>query len=1078
MRTDSNAIDGFVGFCVRNRFLVIFGVLLVGALGVRAAQQLPIDAVPDVTNVQVQVLTNAPSLGPVEVEQYVTVPVETVMSGLPNVEQVRSLSRFGLSAVTIVFEEGTDIYFARQLVSERLSEARESIPEGYGSPEMGPISTGLGEIYQFEVRGDPMCPRGSPDTESCYTLMELRTILDWYVSFQLRPIPGVVEVNAYGGELKTYEVQVDPARLNALDLSLADVFEALEQNNANAGGGYIVRGGEQRVIRGEGLIQSLDDVRTVRIATRMDGTAVFVRDVATVDFAPMVRQGAVTRDGRGEVVTGVVMMLMGANSGEVALAVDERLAELTPGLPPGVTLETVYDRSELVERTIRTVATNLIEGGVLVIVVLLLLLGNLRGGLLVAAVIPISLLVTFIAMRLFGVSGNLMSLGALDFGLIIDGAIVVIENVSRRLSETGASGAAARREIRNATKQVIRPVLFGTAIIMIVYIPILSLQGIEGKMFRPMAIAVLAALVAALVLALTLVPAASTLIYRKGLSEKEPILARLSRKAYEPMLRLALRARWLVISIATLTVVGGGWLASSMGAEFVPRLDEGAIAMQAIRLPSVSLEESVAATGRIESTLLEAFPDEIDTIVSRTGRAEIATDPMGVEVSDIFVMLHPIEEWTEAASKAELVEAMEHRLTETLPGQNYSFSQPIELRTNELISGVRSDVALNLYGPEFAELETTGARLMALLSEIEGAADVNADQVAGMPSLRIIVDREAAARYGINASEILDAVSAVGGRQVGVVFEGQRRFALQVRLREDARSDPERLRNMLISTPGGPRVPLGQVADVLLDEGPAVINRESAQRRMTIQVNVRGRDLAGFVAEAQERIRAEGELPPGYSVTWGGQFENLQAATRRLAFAVPTALILIFLLLFTTFGSARPALIIYLNIPMAAVGGVFALWLRGMPFSISAAVGFIALSGIAVLNGVVMVSYIRDLQKEGLSLTDATEKGARLRLRAVLMTALTDGIGFLPMAISTSAGAEVQRPLATVVIGGLVTATLLTLFVLPVVYSWLGGSVAREEDLEELEDQIPDTRTAEHAEAPAAASDEDDEHNE
>ena len=1064
-------MEGFVTFCVRNRFLVIFGVLLVGAIGVRAAQQLPIDAVPDVTNVQVQVLTNAPSLGPVEVEQYVTVPVETVMSGLPRVDEVRSLSRFGLSAVTIVFEEGTDIYFARQLVSERLSEAREAIPEGYGSPEMGPISTGLGEIYQFEVRGEPMCAPGSPDTDACYTLMELRTVLDWYVSFQLRPIPGVVEVNAYGGELKTYEVQVDPARLNALGLSLGDVFEALEANNANAGGGYIVRGGEQRVIRGEGLIQGLDDVRTVRIATRMDGTAVFVRDVATVDFAPMVRQGAVTRDGRGEVVTGVVMMLMGANSGDVALAVDERLLELEPGLPPGVTIETYYDRSELVERTIRTVATNLIEGGALVIVVLLLLLGNLRGGLLVAAVIPLSLLATFIAMRFFGVSGNLMSLGALDFGLIIDGAIVVIENVSRRLSETGATGRAAQREVRRATTQVIRPVLFGTAIIMIVYIPILSLQGIEGKMFRPMAIAVLAALMAALVLALTLVPAASALIYRKGLSEKEPVLARVARAIYEPMLRFALRARWWVIGVAALTIAGGGWLASSMGAEFVPRLDEGAIAMQAIRLPSVSLEESVAATGRIEVALLEAFPAEVETIVSRTGRAEIATDPMGVEVSDIFVMLHPIETWTAATSKAELVELMEHVLTERLPGQNYSFSQPIELRTNELISGVRSDVALNLYGPDFDELEATGARLMALLSEIEGASDVNADQVAGMPSLRVVVDREAAARYGINASEVLDAVSAVGGRQVGVVFEGQRRFALQVRLQENTRSDPERLRALLISRPGGPRVPLGQVADIMLDEGPAVINREDAQRRMTIQVNVRGRDLAGFVSEARDRIRSEGNLPPGYSVTWGGQFENLQAATQRLAFAVPTALILIFLLLYTTFGSARPALIIYLNIPMAAVGGVLALWMRGMPFSISAAVGFIALSGIAVLNGVVMVSYIRDLQREGLSLTDATEKGARLRLRAVLMTALTDGIGFLPMAISTSAGAEVQRPLATVVIGGLITATLLTLFVLPVVYSWLGGNVATDDD-EDEENELDVERPAGAANGTATNSDE------
>ena len=1039
-------MNRFVAFCVQHRFLVIFGVLLVGALGVRAAQQLPIDAVPDVTNVQVQVLTNAPALGPVEVEQYVTVPVETVMSGLPHVEEVRSLSRFGLSAVTVVFEEGTDIYFARQMVSERLSEARESIPEGYGSPEMGPISTGLGEIYQFEVRGDPMCPADGPNTDECYTLMELRTILDWYVAFQLRPIPGVVEVNPFGGELKTYEVQLDPARLNALGLSLGEVFEALEANNANEGGGYIVRGGEQRVIRGEGLIASLDDVRNVRVATRNDGTPIFVRDVASVAFAPMVRQGAVTRDGRGEVVTASVMMLMGANSGEVSQAVRERLDELAPGLPPGVTIETYYDRSVLVDRTIRTVAVNLIEGGILVIVVLLLMLGNLRGGLLVAAVIPLSLLFTFISMRFFGVSGNLMSLGALDFGLIIDGAIVVIENVSRRLSESGVKGRAVKGEVRRATTQVLRPVLFGTAIIMIVYVPILSLQGIEGKMFQPMAIVVLSALAAALVLAVTLIPAASTWIYRGGLSEKEPIAARVARRLYEPALKFALRFRALVVCLALAAMVAGGLLATTMGAEFIPTLDEGAIAMQAVRPPSVSLEESVAATGRIERALTEAFPDEIETIISRTGRAEIATDPMGVEISDIYIMLHPIDVWTRAGSKAQLVAAIEETLERQVPGQNYSFSQPIELRTNELISGVRSDVAVNLYGPDFEELERTGARVMQVLGSIEGAADVNADQVAGLPSLRIIVDRRAAARYGVNASEVLDAVASVGGRQVGIVFEGQRRFALQVRLQEESRTNAEALRGLLISAPGGERVPLGQVAQVLLDEGPAVVSRESAQRRMTIQVNVRGRDLAGFVAEAQERVRTEGELPPGYFVTWGGQFENLQAASSRLAVAVPAALLLIFLLLYTTFGSARPALIIYLNIPMAAVGGVVALWLRGMPFSISAAVGFIALSGIAVLNGVVLVSYIRDLQREGLSLMDATEKGARLRLRAILMTALTDGIGFLPMAISTTAGAEVQRPLATVVIGGLATTTLLTLFVLPAVYSWLGGAVHDETD--------------------------------
>ena len=1036
--------ERWVAFCVENRFLVIFGVLLVGAMGVRAAQSLPIDAVPDVTNVQVQVLTNAPALGPVEVEQYVTAPVETVMSGLPFVEQVRSLSRFGLSAVTVVFEEGTDIYFARQLVNERLSDARSSIPEGYGEPEMGPISTGLGEIVQFEVRGEPMCPPDE-DTDSCYTPMELRTILDWYVAFQLRPIPGVVEVNSFGGELQTYEVQVDPARLNALGLSLGEVFEALEANNANAGGGYIVSGGEQRVIRGEGLVRSLDDLRTVRVATRGDGTPILVRDIATVANAPMVRQGAVTRDGRGEVVTAAVMMLMGANSGSVSRAVQERIDALSLGLPEGVTIETFYDRSDLVDRTIRTVATNLIEGGVLVIVVLLLMLGNLRGGLLVASVIPLSLLATFLVMRQLDVSGNLMSLGALDFGLIIDGAIVVVENVTRVVSETRARGKDVKVAVRRATLQVMRPVLFGTAIIMIVYVPILSLRGVEGKMFGPMAIAVLAALGAALIFALTLVPAAATWVFRNGVSDKEPLLARLSRRAYEPLLRLALRFRPAVIVVALLGIAGGGLVASRMGAEFIPTLDEGAIAMQAVRPPSVSLEESTAATTRIEQALVSRFPNEIESIISRTGRAEIATDPMGVETSDIYVMLHPIEQWTEVSSKAELVTAIERTLEAEVPGQNYSFSQPIELRTNELISGVRSDVAINLYGPELDQLEEVGERIMRIVRGVEGAADVNADPVAGLPALRVIVDRPVAARYGINASEVLDAVAAMGGRPVGIVFEGQRRFALQVRLQEDSRATPSAIEALLISAPDGQRVPLGRVAQVVMDEGPAVISREAAQRRRTIQVNVRGRDLAGFVAVAQQAV-AEAGLPPGYFVTWGGQFENLQAASARLAVAVPAALILIFLLLYTMFGSARPALIIYLNIPMAAVGGVCALSLRGMPLSISAAVGFIALSGIAVLNGVVMVEYIRDLQREGLSLFDATERGAQLRLRAVLMTALTDGIGFLPMAISSGAGAEVQRPLATVVIGGLVTATVLTLFVLPAVYSLLGGDVAAKGD--------------------------------
>src|SRR5690554_389541 len=1040
-------MKSLVEFCIQHRFLVIFGVLLAGVIGVRAAQHLPIDAVPDVTNIQVQALTNAPSLGPLELEQYITLPVEAAMNGIPGVEKVRSLSRVGLSAVTVEFEEGTDLYFARQLVAQRLNTARENIPSAYGSPELGPLTSGLGEIYQFEVRGEPMCAatKSLENTDDCYTLMELRAILDWSVNLQLRTVPGVVEINAFGRDLKTYEDQIDPERLNAYDLSHGEVFEALEANNANAGGGYLVRGGEQRVIRGEALISSLEDVRNVRVSTLNGDTPVFVRDIATVAFAPMLRQGAVTRDGRGEVITGTAMMLVGENSAEVADAVKERLEAIAPGLPKGVTIEAYYDRSELVDRTMRTVATNLIEGGVLVIVVLLLMLGNLRGGLLVASVIPLSLLVTFIVMRFFNVSGNLMSLGALDFGLIIDGAIVMVENITRRLSENRARGKDVARTVRDASAQVMRPVLFGTAIIMIVYIPILSLDGISGKMFRPMAITVLAALGAALIFAITLVPAASTWIFKDGVRDTEPWLARMSRLAYEPLLARALQMRKTVIGIAVLLLIAGALIASTMGAEFIPQLDEGAIALQAVRPPSISLEESIAATTRIESTLKERFPDEIDTVISRTGRPEIATDPMGVDISDIYVMLHPKEEWTRVKTKAELVEAIEAVLLHEVPGQNYSYSQPIELRTNELISGSRADVAVNLYGPDLDELDAAGERIMQVLRTIEGAADVGADPVAGLPSLRVIVDREAAARYGINARQVLDAVAAMGGHPVGTVFEGQERYRLQVRLNADSRDDPQAIKSLLIAAPNGRRVPLGQVADIVLDEGPAVINRDSAQRRRTIQVNVRGRDLASFVVEAQARVLDESELKPGYFVLWGGSFKDLKSATSRLAIAVPAALLLIFLLLYTMFGAARPALIIYLNIPIAAVGGVFALWARGMPFSISAAVGFIALAGIAVLNGVVMVSYIRELQKEGLSLFDSTEKGARLRLRAILMTALTDGLGFLPMTLATGAGAEVQQPLATVVIGGLITATFLTLFVLPAIYSLWGGAYVQVE---------------------------------
>jgi len=1031
-------LERIISFSIKNRLLVVFGVLLVAALGVRAAKQLPIDAVPDVTNVQVQVLTTAPALGPLEVEQFITFPVEAVMSGLPRVEQIRSVSRFGLSAVTIVFEEGTDIYWARQLVSERLAAAREAIPSGYGSPALGPTTSGLGEIYQFDIRGDPMCPPGT-DSPDCYSPMELRTILDWYVAFQLRAVRGVVEVNTFGGELKTYQVSVDPNRLSALGLSLEAVFHALERNNANAGGAYIARAGEQALIRGEGLVQNLDDIRGIVVTTRSDGTPLRIVDLGSVDLAPQVRQGAVTRDGKGEAVVGIAMMLIGENSREVAGAVRAKIDEIRPTLPKGVTIDAFYDRTELVDRTIRTVATNLIEGGALVIVVLLLLLGNFRGGLLVASAIPLSMLAAFIGMRTLGVSGNLMSLGALDFGLIVDGSVVVVENAVRHLAERRSRGADVASAVQASATQVVRPVTFAVAIIIIVYIPILVLEGIEGKMFRPMAITVVLALAASLVLALTWMPAVASWVFRKGVSEKETWLIRVLSVVYEPLLRRAVSRPRLTAGLAA-----GAFLASLaaipfLGAEFVPRLDEGTIAIQSIRLPSVSLEQSIEMNARMEKALLERFPDEVKTVVSKTGRAEIATDPMGVDVSDVYVMLQPREQWKRAPDQAGLVAEMEKVLRDEVPGQNYSFSQPIELRTNELISGFRSDVAISVYGQDITELKQIGDRIVGVLREVPGAADVKAEQVAGQPYVRVIVDRKRIGRYGVDTQSVLDAVAALGGHPVGEVFEGQQRFTLQVRLDEKTRSDVDALGRIPIAAPGGALVPLSQLAEIKVEQGPAQVSRERVQRRLTVEANVRGRDLAGFVAEAGRRLQDARAVPSGYFVEWGGQFKNLAEASGRLAVAVPVALLLIFLLLYMTYGSFRPALMIYANIPIAATGGLVALTLRGMPFSISAGVGFIALFGVAVLNGVVLMSHVLEIQGRCETTIEAAIAGARTRLRPVMMTALVASLGFIPMALSTSAGAEVQRPLATVVIGGLITSTLLTLLVLPAVYAWLGG---------------------------------------
>ncbi|MDY7091539.1 MAG: CusA/CzcA family heavy metal efflux RND transporter [Acidobacteriota bacterium] len=1032
-------IQRLIDASLNHRLVVVALWTLLVAAGIHSALHLPIDALPDITNIQVQVLTDSPGLAPEEVEQFVTFPVETAMSGLPRVEEIRSLSKFGLSVVTVVFDEGTDIYWARQQVSERLAQAREAIPAGYGEPALAPITTGLGEVYHFEVDGQPRCAPKQPDTEDCWSLMELRSILDWLIIPQLRSVPGVVEVNAFGGEVKTFQATLDAERLMARGLGVSDVVQAIRSNNLNAGGGFVAFGGEQYVIRGEGLIRTLEDLERVVVATQ-ETTPVYLRDVADVELAPLLRQGAATRDGDREAVAGIVLMLLGENSRAVAQRVDERVGEISSTLPDGVVIDTYYDRSDLVNRTLGTVAGNLLKGGLLVVVILLLLIGSLRAGLLVAAVIPLSMLVTFSAMRWLGIPGNLMSLGAIDFGLIVDAAVVVVDSILRAFRKrAGETGVSDLEKVRTAVHQVARPVVFGVSIIILVYIPLLSLRGVEGKMFRPMALTVGFALFASLLCALTLIPAVASWLLPRVRS-REPLLYRVCRRLYLPLLDRALAHRRLTVGAAVLLLAVGLAIAPFLGAEFIPTLDEGAIAMHIQRLPSISLEQSNQVSLMAEKTILDEFSNEVSTVVSRTGRPEVALDPMGVEIGDTFVMLHPEERWR-FASKEALVEAIQDELQAQVPGAKFAFTQPIELRFAELMTGVRSDVAVHLYGSDFDLLRQKAEEIEAALRSVPGAADVAAEQIQGLPRLRVTVDREAIARYGLSVQEVFQVLEALGGIRVGTVLEGAMRFPVQVRYPERLRDDPQRLKELRIAAapaePGGPprMIPLDQLATIRVAEGPAQINRHQVSRRIGIEANVRGRDLASFVAEAQRTVAEQVELPAGWRLSWGGQYENLQEASQRLLLIVPAVLLLIFILLYSAFGSGRLTVLVFLNVPLALSGGLLALGLRGYPFSISAAVGFIAVFGIAVLNGLVLMEHIRNQRQTGLGPRQAAREGARLRLRAVLMTASTDIIGFLPMAVATSAGAEVQRPLATVVVGGLITATLLTLLVLPALYA-------------------------------------------
>ena len=1041
-------IEKLLDFSIRHRWFVLFAAIGIAALGVYDYHRLPIDAVPDITNVQVQINTAAPGLSAPEVEQRITFPIETALGGLPHLEYTRSLSYYGLSQVTVVFRDGTDIYFARQLISERLQEAKEQLPPGM-TPRMGPISTGLGEIYMWTVDAKPGAKKAD-GTE--YTPTDLREIQEWVIKPQLRNVPGVIEVNSIGGFEKQYHITPHPERLVAYGLSFRDLMEALGKNNANVGAGYIERNGEQYLIRAPGQVRTLDDVRGIVVGTR-DGVPIRIRDVAEVALGQELRTGAATHNGE-ETVLGTTFMLLGENSRTVSHAVGKRMEEVNRSLPPGVSAHTVYDRTVLVDAAIETVKKNLFEGAIFVIAVLFALLGNIRAALICAAIIPLSMLFTITGMVKYHVSGNLMSLGALDFGIIVDGAVIIVENCIRHLAEAQhAKGRLLGTKERfavvyEATREVITPSIFGSFIIMVVYLPILTLSGVEGKMFIPMAFTVLAALSGAMIFSLTFVPAAVAVFMRGKVSEKENFLMRGAKALYRPLLNLALANRGFVAVGTSVLVALSFLLASRMGTEFIPSLDEGDLALQLLRVPGTSLTQSVAMQKAVEKRLLEI--PEVKEVFARVGTAEVASDPMPPSIGDGYLMLKPRKDWPNPKATREEVMERVIAAAQEFPGNNFEASQPIELRVNELISGVRSDVGIKIFGDDMDTLVRSAREVAAILAKVPGAEEVKSEQVGGLPFLTMRLKREVMSRYGLNVADVQEVIeAAIGGKESGTIFEGDRRFPLVVRLPENLRTDLTALRRIPISLPeskekGGEYrkvahtapafIPLGEVAEFDLTPGPNQVSRENGKRRIVVSCNIRSRDIGSFVADAQQAIREKVKLPPGYWMAWGGQFEQLQSATHRLQIVVPVALLLIFILLFMTFGSVKDALLVYTGVPLALTGGILALWLRDIPLSISAGVGFIALSGVAVLNGVVMVTFINGLRKAGKTLEDAIHQGSLTRLRPVLMTALVASLGFVPMALAHGRGAEVQRPLATVVIGGIISSTILTLLVLPAIY--------------------------------------------
>ena len=1046
-------LEKILKFSIRQRLLIIITTLTIAVLGVYNFQRLPIDAVPDITNIQVQINTEATGYSPLEVEQWITFPVETAMAGLPSLEKARSISRYGLSQVTVIFHEGTDIYFARQLINERIQRVKGKLPPGI-EPTMGPIATGLGEIFMWSVDAEPGALK---EDNTPYTSSDLRTIQDWTIRPQLINIPGIADVNTIGGYSKQFHVTPDPDKLIAYGVTFRDVLESLAKNNANVGAGYIEHNGEQYLIRSPGQVTNMEEIGQITIGNHA-GTPIYIRDVASVSLGKELRTGAATMNSK-EVVLGTVFMLMGENSRTVSQRVAAKMEEVNKTLPRGVTAKTVYDRTDLVNATIKTVRNNLLEGAVLVITILFLFLGNIRAALLTALIIPLSMLFTVTGMVSNKVSGNLLSLGAIDFGIIVDGAVIIVENCIRRMGEEQHRlGRIMKKEERleivfESSNEVLRPSIFGVFIIMVVYLPILSLTGIEGKMFFPMAFTVITALLSAMVLSITFLPAAIALFLSHRISEKENFIIKLVRKAYIPSLNIAMQNRLLVVTSTSVLVILSILLATRMGSEFLPSLDEGDLAIHALRIPGTGLSQAVEMQHTLEKEIQKI--EEVKNVFAKIGTAEIATDPMPPSVADVFAMIKPREEWPNPGlTKANLVKKFENSMNK-VAGSKYEIIQPIEMRFNELIAGVRSDIAVKVFGDDMETLLQTGKKIEKVLSKIGGASDVKVEQVTGLPIMTIKINRPEMARYGLNISDVHEVIEiAIGGKQAGQIFEGDRRFDLLVRLPDDMRGNIEALKRIPIPLPDSsragkglasiafsgnsrqpPYIPLGSVAEFNIAPGPNQISRENGKRRVVVTANVRGRDIGSFVKEAEQKINKEVTIPSGYWTTWGGQFEHMISAAKRLQIVVPVALLLILFLLFTTFGTIKDALLVFTGIPLALTGGIVSLWIRSIPLSISAAVGFIALSGVAVLNGLVMISFISQLRLEGLPLKEAIFQGSIKRLRPVLMTALVASLGFLPMAIATGAGAEVQRPLATVVIGGILSSTALTLIVLPVLYS-------------------------------------------